>query len=224
MDYLGLTNKFLVETGVSDQVATIVDAFDDVAQAASWINSSWNEVQISRRWPFRFAEKTINVVNGTTSYTYNAMGLADGDVIVPNSFYNPNGGIDQITYEELRDKRRAASTTQDKSRVYCVATQVGAIETYPDVDTTQSVSFDYLKGVQTLVANSDVPYGLPSDYHMMIVHLAITKYGALQGGQEGMNLYNAHGPRYRKYFNDFVQLNNNSSVEDTKPAHGTLLA
>lgn len=223
MDYLGLTNKFLVETGVSDQVATIVDAFDDVAQASSWLNSSWNEIQISRRWPFRFAEKTVNIVNGTTTYTYNALGLADGDVIIPNSFYNVNGTIEQITYEALRAKRRAASTTQDTSRVYNVTSRVGQIETYPDVATTQSVSFDYLKGVQTLVANDDVPYGLPADYHMMIVHLAITKYGALQGGQEGMNLYNAHGPRYRKYFNDFVQLNNNSFDEDTPPATGTLL-
>lgn len=224
MDYLGLTNKFLIETGVTDQVATLVDAYDDVAQAAHWVNSSWNEVQISRRWPFRFAEKTISVANGTTSHTFNAMGLVDGDVVIPNSFYNANGAITHTTYADLRDKRRAASTTQDTSRVYDVALQVGQLETYPDVDTTQSVTFDYLKGVQTLVTNSDVPYGLPSDYHMMIVHLAIAKYSVLIGGNEGANLYNFHGPRYRKYFNDFVTLNNKDSEEDTKPAQGTLLS
>ncbi len=224
MDYLGLTNKFLIETGVSDQVATLVDAYDDVAQAANWIDTAWNEIQISRRWAFRFAEKTFSVTNGTTSYTNNALGLADGDMVIPNSFYNANGAIEHITYKELRDKRRAASTTQDTSRVYHIATEVGKLETYPDVDTTQSITFDYLKGIQTLVTNADVPYGLPSDYHMMIVHSAIAKYGVLIGGNEGANLYNMHGPRYRKYFNDFVQLNNKDSEEDTTPARGTLLA
>ena len=74
MDYLGLTNKFLIETGVSDQVATLVDAYDDVAQAANWIDTAWNEIQISRRGAFRFAEKTFSVTNGTTSYTNNALG------------------------------------------------------------------------------------------------------------------------------------------------------
>ena len=59
---------------------------------------------------------------------------------------------------------------------------------------------------------------------MMIVHSAIAKYGVLIGGNEGANLYNMHGPRYRKYFNDFVQLNNKDSEEDTTPARGTLLA
>jgi len=223
MDYLSLTNKFLLETGVADTVATIVDAYDDVAQAAHWIDSSWASIQVSRRWPFRFAEKTINVTNGTTSYTFNAMGLSDGDLIIADSFYSAAGEIEQLNYEALRTKRRAASTTQDTSRIYCVATPVATLETYPDVDTTQSLDFDYLKAVQPLAINSDVPYGLPSDYHMMIVHLAVTKYAALMGGQEGANLYGHHGPLYRKFFNDFVQVNNKDNEQDTFPARGTLV-
>jgi len=224
MDYLSLTNKFLLETGVADTVATLVDAYDDVAQAAHWVSSSWSAIQVSRRWPFRFAEKNISVTNGTTKYTFNAMGLVDGDLIIANSFYNASGGIEQLTYEALRKKRRAATpTTEDTSRIYAVATPVGALETYPDVDTTQSLDFDYLKAAQQLDINADVPYGLPSDYHMMIVHLAVTKYAALMGGQEGANLYAHHGPIYRKYFNDFVQVNSKDNEQDTTPARGTLV-
>lgn len=203
MDALGLTNKFLIETGVTDQVQSLEDASDDVIQAFHWVDSAWASFQREKHWPFRRAEGSISITNGKTSYTFDDLSLQEGDIILPHTFYNSAGTIDQLSYYALRELRRAADSV-DLTRVYKVAVRAGLLESYPDVATTQVVDFDFLKGVQTLAENTDIPYGLPADFHMLIVHRAVAKHGALIGGEEGANLYKTHGLEYSKIKQDYL--------------------
>jgi hypothetical protein len=222
MDKLGLTNAFLIETGADDVTAALEGAGDDITQAAHWIVTSWESFQRDRQWPFRRAEGSINVVNGQTSYDWDSLSLEDGDIILPHSFYNSSGSIEQLQYYPLRALRRAGGSVDD-SRVSKVAVRSGYLETYPDVATTQALEFDYLKGVQTLVEDTDVPYGLPSDFHMLIVHRAVSKYGALIGGAEGANLYKHHGAEYRKIKQEYLLYAGIDDEEDIPATTHTLL-
>jgi len=222
MNYLGLTNSFLIETGVSDQVASLVGAPDDVAQAAHWINSAWASFQRSRLWPFRRAEGTVSVTPGTVSYTFSTLGRAEGDIIIPHSFYSALGDITQVPYTSLRARRRAGGVV-DTSRVSNASIRSGKLETFPDVDAADTVAYDYWTGVQTLTLGTDIPYGLPADFHSLIVHLAIAKYAALAGGQEGANLYAHHGGEYARIRNEYILHAGLDDETDTTPARNTLL-
>lgn len=206
MDYLGLTNAFLKETQDADSISTLVDAPDDVLQAAHWINTSWVEFQTQRLWPFRWTEGSIPVVNGKTQYTYDDLSLTEGIVIVEDSFYAPEGLPEAETYKELRDRRRAAASV-DTSKVLRVAVRNhNTVETYPDIDGPQTLSFDYYAAAQQLTEDADVPAGLPEDFHMLIVHYALFRYGADIGGQEGANQYASHGGLYKILKNNYSSL------------------
>jgi len=207
MDLLGLTNAFLIESGASDVVASLDDPTDDIAQAMHWIDKSWTRVQLMRYWRFRLAEDTIAITAGKVTYTATDLVRADGDVIIRESFWNTlSGDIEPLTYEQIRVKRRA-SNTADQTKVGFIALMPNNIlHTYPDVLTTHTLSYDYWKGVQELSVDGDIPYGLPSDYHMLIVHKALSDYGALIGGQEGATMYQHHGMEYRQLFNTYVSM------------------
>jgi len=205
MDLLGLTNAFLIESGASDVVASLDEPADDVAQAIHWLDKSWTRFQLQRYWRFRFAETTIAVTIGKTEYTAADLGAAQGDVIIRDSFWNTNSGvIEYLSYEDIRVLRRAANSA-DRTKVKHVAMlPTNILHTYPDVTSTQTLSYDYWKGAQTLSEATDTPYGLPEDYHMLITHKALSDYGALIGGQEGQNLYNHHGSEYRILYNAYA--------------------
>jgi len=204
MNLLGLTNAFLIESGASDVVASLDEPADDVAQAMHWLDKGWTMFQLQRYWRFRFAERTIAVTPGKTSYTASDLGAASGDVFIRDSFWNTNSGyIEYKTYEALRYITRANNNV-DLTKVKHVALlPTNILTTYPDVATTQTLSYDYWKGAQALSVATDEPYGLPDDYHMLIAHLALADYGALVGGSEGQNLYNSHGGKYAKLFNAY---------------------
>lgn len=204
MNLLGATNKFLWESALADQQVTLVDAADDVLQAAEWIKSSWIEFQTKRYWKFRWAEGSFTVIKGKTSYTIDDTGRADGDVIIRESFYNAAGDITSLPYTELRAIRRAAGTV-DNSRLTHIAVEVGpTFETYPDIELDQVVQYDYWKAAQEVTVDADTFVGLPADFHMMIVHLALTNYGAHVAGQEGANAYAHHGSKFAQLRSQYV--------------------
>jgi len=204
MNLLGATNKFLYETNMSDQVITLVDAADDVAQAVHWIASSWLEFQTKRLWKFRWAEGSVSVVQGTTIYAAPDLGLVDGDVIIRGSAYSESGPIGSITYRELRALRRGGGNP-DPKRVTKIAFEVGpTAHTYPDVGSSQLIEFDYWRAATEVSADTDLFTGLPIQYQMMIVHLALTNYGAYIAGQEGQNAYAHHAGKYSVIYNRWV--------------------
>jgi hypothetical protein len=204
MDLLGAVNKFLWETAMSDQVITLDNAADDVLQAKEWIASSWLEFQATRLWKFRWAEGSIDVVKGKTRYTADDLGRVNGDKIIRGSFYNSAGDISSITYTDLRDIRRRGADVSDV-RVTDIAVEVGPLfETFPDVATTQTIAYDYWKAASVVLDDTDTFVGLPAEFHMAIVHLALTNYGAHIAGQEGANAYAHHGGKYAVLKNSFI--------------------
>jgi len=116
--------------------------------------------------------------------------------VIRGSSYNASGHIDALTYRELRDLRRSTATP-DTSRVTALALEVGpTAHTYPDVGSTQVLSFDYWKAAAEVSADGDLFTGLPTQYQMMIVHLALTNYGSYIAGQEGANTYAHHAGKF----------------------------
>lgn len=211
MDFLGLTNAFLVETGIADTVSTLADPTDDVAQAMHWINYAWVEFQAERRWPFRWTEGSFTVTNGKTSYAPADLAtpdLTNGIIIDPASIYAAEGNIVVESYVSLRDRRRAAASV-DTTKVLNVAIKDhNTIETYPDIATTQTLYFDYWAAAQGLSENDDIPGNgkFIDDFHMLIVHNALFRYGSDIGGQEGANTYASHGALYAKLKNEYANL------------------
>ena len=222
MDYLDLTNSFLIETGIGDPVQTLEDQGDDIMQAAHWINAAWAAFQRKRLWPFRKVEGSLPVTAGATSYTFTSLSLSSGALIVPHSFYSPLGGVRHVDYERVRAARRSGQNT-DPSRVQLIAVHNEAFHTYPVVNNAQSIAFDYWRAVQTLRKQADIPYGLPSDFHMMLVHLAIAHYGVLAGGQEGANLYAHHAKLFNAALTEYMTFVGVTASSEVPPVTHTLI-
>lgn len=203
MNLLNLTNAFIRETGATDVVQTITEASDDVLQAVHWINHAWILIQGSKLWPFRWAEGSVDVAIGKVSYTTAELSRALGDTFMRDSWYHVNGDIQEIPYTEIRDKRRLdtkSGATPDASRITHVSLRYGPLgpqlDTYPAVDETKTLAYDYWTQPTEMVVDTDTPVGLPSAVQMMLVHHALVSYGALEGGQEGANQYSHHGGLY----------------------------
>lgn len=203
MDYVALVNAFIKETGITDQVQTLANAEDDVVQAAHWINEGWKMFQTERRWPFRWTEGSLTVNNGTTTYVPDDLTLTTDIDIDEDSFWASEGTILTETYKELRDRRRATASVDTTRVLYVAVRNHHTIETYPDIAGSQTVHFDYWAGATELSADDDVP-NIPADFHMLIVHAALFRYGADAGGQDGANQFASHGGLYAKLKNDYA--------------------
>ena len=205
MDYLGLVNSFITESGLTDTVASIESGTtDDVDQVAHWINVAWEEFQVNRLWDFRWTEGSFNTVAGQSSYSNNDLALGDGAVIIPQSVYSVNRAVPVVSYLELRASRRAP-VAPDDTVIHSVAIRNNnSLEIFPTPSAAINVEFDYYASPIRLVNNTDVPAGLPSTFHMLIVHAALHRYGADIGGQDGKNTYEAHGGLYATLKNNYL--------------------
>ena len=205
MNYLGLVNSFIVESGLTDTVQSVESGItDDVAQVAHWINVAWKEFQVNRLWDFRWAEGSFTTIDGKTSYSEADLGIGDGAVIIPDSFYSIDRKVPTVPYLKLRDSRRGVSHPDGTAVALTALRGNDAIELYPAPDAGIVVEYDYYKSPQKLVLNTDTPEGLPSSFHMIIVHAALHRYGADIGGNDGQNTYNAHGGLYAALKNNYI--------------------
>lgn len=222
MNKLSLVNNYMLETDViASPVATLANADGDVRRAAYWVETAWESFQRDFLWPFRRAEGSFTVTAGKQTYSFADLSIESGDIIIPSSFYSAAGSITQESYFDLRHRRRVNSAV-DPSRVTHLSVKQGVVDIYPMTNVNQTIAFDYWRKVQQLVNDNDVPYGLPEDYHQLIVHLAVAKFAATLGGEEGTNLYAMHGQSYAKIKNEYKLYAGVDGENDVRPATRTL--
>lgn len=199
MDYLQLTNDFLIESQMEDQVSTLTSVADDVEQASVWIRDAWIEIQRKRTdWSFRWAVDVFPTTAAKRVYTVSEMGRNAGDVIDIGQVYI----LDGTQKLDPFDWRLAIGdySTGAPERVGQRPDRALVLDPIPNA--VMNVVIEYYAAPQVLVADDNEPIVDPS-YHKAIVWKALQNY-AREQGNEWRGLYQAASAEFNSIFADML--------------------
>lgn len=212
MNFLQLAQRACVECGVASNTAiatalpTTIGATGSVGRVVNWINDAWTDIQMDHDdWDWMRSSQILGqgvsfaTINAQASYP---LGTGPGTVGVDVdsfgkwdretfwSFTTANGFSDEIPLGEVTfDYWRAVymNNANRNVRTRPVAFAVGpdqSINLGPNVNGNYTVTGDYFVAPSEMAADADVPLGLPTRFHMLIVYRTMMKYGGYESAQE----------------------------------------
>ncbi len=194
MDYLALLNRFASEADLSTTFSATTGLTGQDLRAAQWVNQAYTEIQESKSaWNWRKAEATgvETIAIGDTSVTLLGAS-ANFEKLLP---YDPTGhpfvlfyqnavGVTDaqecylLPYHEFNGYYDSGRFNNSSGRPqFCTITPTGTLRFFPKADVAYKIKYAHTTTLQTLSATSDTPV-MPTRYHMLIVYLALTYYGA----------------------------------------------
>lgn len=175
----------------------------ELERIVNWVIQADREIQQRHNeWRFMVGDFQIDTVAGTGNYA-------------ASSFVTPVTNLRCFKNSTLKIYLSSAGVASefklhyldynDWYRIYNTATQSNSAPIHftvddnldlliaPKPDAVYRITGKYQKSVTPLAANADTPV-YPSEFHMLPVYLAMTKYARYTGGQEtyayGENMYN----------------------------------
>lgn len=190
MNFLQLTNDYIVESGACEQVGSVVNQEDEQAQAVIWVRDSWIEIQRNRLWRFRWAEDSLATVASQDTYTLTGMVRSADDDIDLDSF-TVEGYVTPLlhaSYDWIKHKQRVSPTLEGRP-LYVAQRPDDSIVLYPTPDAIYTLNYEYYKAPVELLTDTDSPTLNPK-FHKAIVWKAVEQY-AREQGKEWSGLYQA---------------------------------
>jgi hypothetical protein len=214
MNYLQLCQRACVECGVASGQAiqsalpTVVGATGSLGRVCGWISDAWTDVQMAfddwdwmRSSNLLGAGVTVQTIAGQASYP---LGTGAGTVgVAVDSFgkwdretfrcfatatgFQGEGYIDEVPFDAWRDSYMLGAMRSVQTRPIVVA--VGPDQSLclgPPPNGLYTVTADYFVAPSEMVADSDVPIGLPTRFHMLVIYYAMQKYAGYESAAEVM--------------------------------------
>ena len=207
MNQLGLVNSAILNCGVSGgPITTVVGAVGSIGRIVSWIADSWSDVQTEHDdWDWM---RSSNILGAGASFVPAAgqfttpLGTGPGQVgIAVDSFgkwdrqtfrnYTTTVGVsnenflDDTPYDVWRDSYMFGAMRSVQTRP--VAVSIGpdqSVNLGPPPNGLYTVTADYFVAPSVMVADTDVPTGLPLRFHMLIVYKTMIKYAGYESASE----------------------------------------
>ena len=184
----------------------------DLERIVNWVADSWREIQIAHpnwRWMRKGFTLTTTADDGTYAYS-DAEDDEDSAAISRFSRWLLNNDEDPpkiyLQSAGVAGQRRLSYITWNSFKfIYRAGTQNSGppahISVDPDnnivlgpaPDDTYVVTGDYQRSAQELSANADTPE-MPADYHMLVVWMAVEKYGFHEVAEEAIAKAQRFGP------------------------------
>lgn len=220
MNRLDLVNSAIQECGISGgPLATAVQTTltGSIARAGSWVDAAWNEIQTEHDdWDWMRSSNLLGAgasfptVAGQASYT---LGTGAGQVgIAVDSFgkwdrqtfrcFTTSVGfineqfLDHVSYDSWRDSYMLGAMRTVQTRPVAVA--IGpdqSVNLGPPSNGLYTVTGDYFVAPSVMVADTNVPTGLPLRFHMLIVYSMMMKYAGYESAPE---VYSRGQTEYKK--------------------------
>lgn len=201
-----------MECGVASNAAiatalpTVVGASGSTGRVVNWINDAWTDIQMDHDdWDFMRSSKILGqgvsftTIAGQASYPLGT-GAGTVGVAVDNfgkwdretiwNYTTAVGFSDEINMDEIPfDVWRSTymSNANRNVRTRPVAFAVGPDQSLclgPNVNANYTVTGDYFVAPTEMVADTDIPVGIPTRFHMLIVYRAMMKYGGYESAPE----------------------------------------
>jgi len=187
MDYLALFARAIQEAGIAgSDPTTVLNQTSRRKKMVDWVSTAWEDIQLMRpNWNFMWKEFSLSTVAANRDYLASSYGISDLALWDTGSFLiyeaakdeNDQNELLHIAYPRWRGEYRRGMGARDDSRPQnFTILPNNQIRFEPRPDKIYTVEGEYKRSTQVFSANTDVPTGLPNDYHMMIVWRALHYY------------------------------------------------
>lgn len=197
--FLELVNTSRQLCGVSGaDLTTVVNQTGEARRFVNWVAQVWREIQLTQvQWKFHHLDFSFLTVAGQRAYTptdaaptglalasFKTWDLDSLRICADTVNYSDEMVLPFVPYKAFRDTWEFGAMRVQRNRP--VAFTEGEqrelrLGTLPDG--VYQVNGKYWRGVQTLVANTDVPL-CPADYHDLILYGTKIKYGLYESAPE----------------------------------------
>lgn len=198
MNYLQLAQAVKRESGLSGGgPASVVTAAGDDARVFQWVNWAWRDIQLLHEsWLWRRGEALGQTDVATLPHDLASpgFGLTDfGSWMTESTGYSPSAyrlsdgqGLEMplrfLTWDEYRARFVMGVHNPGPVQFWTVAPS-GLMHVGPTPDSAHVVRASYIRDVQEMTADTDVPL-LPSRFHPLIVWRALIEYGGFDAAGE----------------------------------------
>ncbi len=210
--FLELCQRAAIECGVSSTVAiqtalpTVVGASGSLGRIVNWVSDSWSDLQQDHSdWDWMRSSNVLGAgvsfqtVAGQASYPLgtgagtvgvdvNDFGKWDYDTFrnftTTVGFINENF-LEPISFDRWRDGYYYGAQRNVQTRPVVIA--VGpdqSLNLGPPPNGLYTITGDYWVAPSSMVADDDVPVGLPVRFYMLIVYYCMQKYGMYESATE----------------------------------------
>lgn len=212
MNFLQLSQRAAVECGVASRTAittalpTVVGATGSYGRIVNWVSDALSDILMDRDdWDFMRSSQILGAgvsfqtINGQASYP---LGAGPGTVgVAANSFgkwdretlwnYTTASGfanevaMAEVTFDQWRAGYMSNANRNVRTRPMVFA--VGPDQSIclgPPPNALYTITGDYFMAPIDMVADTDIPLGLPIRFHMLIVYRAMIKYGGYESAPE----------------------------------------
>lgn len=186
--FLQLVNDVERESGTISQaqeLATVVNPIGRQRKIVRWTRQAWEMIQRSRDdWTFQRQPGSGSLVAGTASYTGAALGLTNfgrwcrpAEPVPQITLYDPAIGkgdelpLRQLRFEDWLNRYDLGVHDQQRPSHFAIGHD-GKVYFGPTPDKAYTLRCWYRRALQTLIADSDVPY-IDPDFHQVIVWRAL---------------------------------------------------
>lgn len=183
--------------------SAVTGQIGEYERIVNWVIQADREIQQKHNeWRFMVGDFTIDTVASTGSYLPSAFVTPVTDLrCYKNStlkIYLSSAGVSserKLYYLDYDSWYRMynTATQSDSAPIHFTVDDNLALLIAPKPNAVYRITGKYQKSITALAANSDTPT-YPSEFHMLPVYLAMTKYARYTGGQEtfayGENMYN----------------------------------
>lgn len=199
MNRLQLVQRLHLECRMSGaRPTTTQNVSGQTERLVSWIDTAWEDLQsLHTDWDWLRASCSFATVEGRSTYTAAQCGVDDLGEWIPDSFrtYNTAAGINSETpifempggYNAWRDTYLIGANRSTYSQPCHIAVAPDKSLAFgPITDDGNTILGDYFRAPRAMAADTDEPTGLPSQYHILLVYMAMTDYGAAEVAIEAL--------------------------------------
>lgn len=206
MNFLALGQRLQMECGVSGTLSTMLGQVGSLGRLATWVNQAWTELQTERDdWDWMRSSNLLGAgisfvtVAGQASYPLGTgpgtCGLAAANFGKwdRESFrnYTTSAGfqnemfLDEIPFDTWRNSYMLGAMRAVQTRPVAIALGPdNSLCLGPPPNALYTVTGDYWAAPSLMALDTDVPTGLPGQFHMLIVYKAMMLYGGYEAAPE----------------------------------------
>lgn len=193
-------------SAIQSALPTVVGATGSLGRIVDWVNDAWTSIQQDHSdWDWMRSSSLLGqgmsfqTVAGQASYP---LGLGPGTCGVDAGSitkwdratfrnYTTSFGfrnemfMEDIPYDTWRDGYMLGAMRTVQTRPFLVA--IGPDQSIclgPPPNDQYTITADYFTAPSSLVADTDVPIGLPEQFHMLIVYQVMIKCGGYESASE----------------------------------------
>ena len=208
MNFLTLSQRLALECGVSGTMSTTAGQVGSLNRIVTWANQAWLELQTEKD-DWNWMRSSVLIGGGVSFPTSpgvavyplgtgpNTVGVtvANFGKWVKGSFRNNTTSIgfvneiymDDIPYDNWRNSYMYGSLRNQQTRPVAIA--VGPDKSLcigPPSNGLYTITGDYFVAPTLMVNDTDIPFGVPAQFHMLIVYKAMQMYAGYESAPEVM--------------------------------------